>query len=437
MSAWRVSSLGLWCLVLSIIVLTAGRAASAKTELEFWHAQPGANGQRLVELVHRFNASQTQYFVKDLYNRAGGGALQSVIAAYRAKRSPHVALIPDAGTQVMLLSGAIVPVSQLLQDHGTALEGRSFLEPIKACYVKDGLLNAMPMSPTVQILFYNRDAFRRAGLPLRPPSTFDEIEVAATRVMATGAAKCGLATAWPSPLIETLHAWNGQRVADQQDGMAGLSTTLLINGAFGTKLWETLLRWQQAGLYTYGGRSRQAELLFTSGQCAIVTTGAGLIGALETVKFDWGTGQLPRMVGYPPGASYVQGSALWVMKGHGPSEYRGVARFLEFVGRIEQQAWWHRSTGYLPVSQEALRQLRAEGWFAARPGYAPVLSHLEGGEGTASPRCLRIGNMAGVRDAIEAELEAVLAGHKAPKEGVDSAVRRSNDLLREFADLYR
>jgi sn-glycerol 3-phosphate transport system substrate-binding protein len=89
------------------------------------------------------------------------------------------------------------------------------------------------------------------------------------------------------------------------------------------------------------------------------------------------------------------------------------------------------------VSQEVVRRLRAEGWFAAHPGYLTVLRHLDGGEGIGPPRCLRIGNLASVRDAIEAELEAMLAGHKTPREGLDAAVKRSNALLSEFADLYR
>src|SRR4029077_10368974 len=132
------------------------------------------------------------YLVKDLFSRAGGGPLQAVVAAVRAKRPPHIALIPDTGTEVMLLSGAALPVSKVLRDEGLALEGGTFLEPIKACYLKDGQLNAMPLSPSVQVLYYNKDAFRRAGLnPNRPPSTFAELEVAATRVVASGAAKCG------------------------------------------------------------------------------------------------------------------------------------------------------------------------------------------------------------------------------------------------------
>jgi sn-glycerol 3-phosphate transport system substrate-binding protein len=37
-----------------------------------------------------------------------------------------------------------------------------------------------------------------------------------------------------------------------------------------------------------------------------------------------------------------------------------------------------------------------------------------------------------VRDVIDEELEAVWAGKKSPKEGLDTAVRRGNDLLRQF-----
>jgi sn-glycerol 3-phosphate transport system substrate-binding protein len=42
-----------------------------------------------------------------------------------------------------------------------------------------------------------------------------------------------------------------------------------------------------------------------------------------------------------------------------------------------------------------------------------------------------------VRDALEAELETVVAGSKTAKQGLDDAVKKGNDLLKEFAALYK
>jgi hypothetical protein len=42
-----------------------------------------------------------------------------------------------------------------------------------------------------------------------------------------------------------------------------------------------------------------------------------------------------------------------------------------------------------------------------------------------------------VRDAIETELENVLARKKSVQQGLDDAVAKGNEILREFASLYK
>ena len=60
-------------------------------------------------------------------------------------------------------------------------------------------------------------------------------------------------------MVEQMHAWHDQPFADQDNGFKGFATKLLVNGEFGVKVWDTLARWQKAGLYTYGGRLNKAE----------------------------------------------------------------------------------------------------------------------------------------------------------------------------------
>jgi sn-glycerol 3-phosphate transport system substrate-binding protein len=45
---------------------------------------------------------------------------------------------------------------------------------------------------------------------------------------------------------------------------------------------------------------------------------------------------------------------------------------------------------------------------------------------------VRAGNMSQVRDVIDEELEAVWAGKKTAKQGLDDAVKRGNDIIERF-----
>ena len=52
---------------------------------------------------------------------------------------------------------------------------------------------------------------------------------------------------------------------------------------------------------------------------------------------------------------------------------------------------------------------------------------------TANSQGIRLGNFVQVREAIEGELENIFAGKKSVKEGLDAAVAKSNEILKEFA----
>jgi sn-glycerol 3-phosphate transport system substrate-binding protein len=172
------------------------------------------------------------------------------------------------------------------------------------------------------------------------------------------------------------------------------------------------------------------------------------------VKFDWGTGELPHWgPPYKKATSIIGGATLWVLKGRPAAEYRGVARFLEFLARPEQQMWWHVNTGYLAVSNTAVRNLEQGYHFVNNPKQYTAFAQLTGlppappaalqekkgpppkpeRVATANSQGLRLGNFVQIRDVIESEMENVFAGKKSTKQGLDDAVAKSNTLLKEFA----
>jgi len=64
----------------------------------------------------------------------------------------------------------------------------------------------MAFNSSTPVLFYNKDLFKKAGLADKPPATWDEVEAAAKKLVASGA-KCGFGAAWPSwTLMENTHA---------------------------------------------------------------------------------------------------------------------------------------------------------------------------------------------------------------------------------------
>src|SRR5262245_41347649 len=168
-----------WSASLTLVAVLAGlpTPALARTDIHFWHAMTGQLGDAVETLVKQFNESQPDYEVKPLRKGTYAEALTSAIAAYRQKNPPHLVQVFDVGTQTMLLSGAVYPVFDLMRDQEVRIDWNDFIKPVTGYYMKDGKLYSMPFNSSTPILYYNKDAFKKAGLdPERPPRTWKDVE---------------------------------------------------------------------------------------------------------------------------------------------------------------------------------------------------------------------------------------------------------------------
>ena len=81
--------------------VTAGFAAPAfaqqRVEIQFWHAMGGVLGERVDEIVKRFNASQDKYTVVATNKGNYDEVINGTIAAYRAKKAPQIVQIYERG----------------------------------------------------------------------------------------------------------------------------------------------------------------------------------------------------------------------------------------------------------------------------------------------------------------------------------------------------
>ncbi|HTO11802.1 MAG TPA: extracellular solute-binding protein, partial [Candidatus Binatia bacterium] len=287
------------------------------------------------------------------------------------------------------------------------------------------------------------------------------VETFSKKVLAANGAKCGFTTDWPSwILVENMHATHDQPFATKHNGFDAVDgVELLINREFGQKHIAQLAAWQKENIFSYGGRAGTADPKFVSGDCAMYMQSSALIGGFtKSVQFDWGTGELPHWgAPYKKATSIIGGATLWVLKGKPQAEYRGVAKFLEFLAKPEQQMWWHVNTGYLAISNTAVRNLEQGYHFVKNPKQYTAFAQLTGLSptppaalkdkktapakpervATANSQGLRLGNFVQIRDVIEAELENIFGGKKTVKQGLDEAVAKSNALLKEFAATYK
>ena len=217
--------------------------------------------------------------------------------------------------------------------------------------------------------------------------------------------------------------------------MAGFDTKLQINSPLHVKHWTNLRDWAQKGYFSYGGRRNEAEARFYSGECAMLTSSSAAQANINrNAKFKYGVGMLPYYadVAGAPQNGLIGGASLWVMGGKSANEYKGVAKFLAFLSETDRQVEIHKKSGYLPITKAAYAKTKAEGYYKEFPYLETPLLELTNKEPTENSRGLRFGNMVQIRDVVSEEIEAALAGQKPAKDALDSAVTRSNQILRQF-----
>ena len=404
--------------------------AQAATELQWWHAMTGANNEMIEELTKEFNASQSTYKVVPVFKGTYPETLNAGIAAFRSKQPPAIIQVFDAGSGTMMAAeGAIVPAAEILQKGGFTFDKSQYLPGIVAYYSKpDGTMLSFPYNSSSPILYYNKDAFQKAGLNVdNPPKTWPEVFEAAKKIKTSGAAPCGMTSTWLTWIqTENFAAWNNVPYGTNENGLGGTDVKLQINAPLYVEHFQAIADLAKEGAFRYGGRTSEAKQLFTSGECAILTESSGGLGDIAKSGVNYGIGQLPYYEGHGPQNTIPGGASLWVFAGKADEEYKGVAEFFNFLSQTEIQAKLHQVSGYMPVTMAAYEETKKSGFYEKNPGRETPLLQMMGKAPTENSKGVRLVNLPQVRDILNEEFEAMLSGQQDAKTALDKAVERGD-----------
>jgi sn-glycerol 3-phosphate transport system substrate-binding protein len=339
----------LFALSLAGLIASIGTAQAA-TEIQFWHSMEGALGERVNALVKDFNASQSDYQVKASYKGNYGESMNAGVAAFRAGNAPDILQVFEVGTATMMAAkGAIQPVQEMSEKVGKPINPGDFLGAVAGYYSSnEGKLISMPFNSSTPVLYYNKDAFKKAGLDAeKPPKTWQELHEAAKKLRESGQ-ECGYTSSWPSwILLENFAAWHNIPFASENNGFGGPSARLQLDNPLFLKHLTFLADMSKDGSFSYGGRGDTANALFTSGKCGMFTGSSGnRANIIKTGEFEFGTSSLPYYsdVQGAPQNSIIGGASLWVFAKKSDDVYKGVTEFFHFISS--------RNTATIPTEGE-------------------------------------------------------------------------------------
>ncbi len=178
--------------------------------------------------------------------------------------------------------------------------------------------------------------------------------------------------------------------------------------------------------------------LFAGGTCSTIIASTASHAAVQTgAKFDWSAVELPYEKGATPKNSVIGGGALWALTGHSDAQYQAVAAFFNYLASVETQVWWHKATGYVPVTKAAYETAKAEGYYKTNP------TPRDRGDSAYAWHAVRTirwvseeGNSNQINVGIMEEMQAAMLGKKPVQTALDDAVARGNEILRRYEQLH-
>jgi sn-glycerol 3-phosphate transport system substrate-binding protein len=413
---------------------TATKAAAppGATRIEWWHAMSGTNGDAVNAIADGFNKSQTKCFAQAIFQGSYDDELNKLKAGMQSGDIPSVIQLYDLGTRLMYDLDMIVPMQDLIDKEKFNI---SDIEPnIMGYYSVGGRLYSMPFNTSNPILYYNKDAFKAAGLdPEKPPRTFAEVKDYAAKLTKKGAdgkvTQYGYSMAIYGWFFEQILAASGGLYLDNGNGRDALATKATFNSPEGIAILTWWKEMYDAGILgNYGRPTAETQKAFDAQQTAMmIESTAGLRARLTAAqgKFELGTGFLPRPNedAYKTSGTIIGGASLWIMKGRPAAEEACGWELVKFAVSPLSQAQWHVATGYYPVNKRGYEEQIDKDWRAKYPQFQTAIDQLHMAPNIRQTQGALTGVMPQARQEVENAIESVLLKNVSPKDALDTAAK--------------
>lgn len=401
--------------------------AKAPVNITFWHGMTEANEKALAALTDKYNASQTKVKVTLQYQGTYDQTLTKYIAAVRGGELPTLVQMEETAIQVMVDSKSTVPVAACIASD--AYDTADYSKALLGQYSVGNALVTMPFQVSNPVLFYNKAAFRRAGLdPDKPPTTLAEVLDASRKIVAAKATPKAFSLQGQAWYPEQWTSMAGEALVDNSNGRTARATKALLDGRGMTESFQWIETMQKEGLVKYVGRDEKltdALLAVAVEDVAMTISTSAALGSIYQQlplfpKIEIGVAPLPGPTG--SGGVTVGGGSLWIGN-KGTDEQKAAAwDYVKFLDSVDSQVAWHVATGYIPTRTSAATRSEVQQLWASKPGFKVAYDQLAkaatppGGGGPV------IGDYVGVRNAIEAAIETIVNGGAAA-----NAQRVAND----------
>ncbi|MER1940552.1 extracellular solute-binding protein [Castellaniella sp. FW104-16D08] len=422
------------CAAWTLAALVASGPAWAATDVPIWLSLDSHNTDAFESLVKAYNRSQSDVQVKVRSFDTPEALSQALDAAAKDKSLPALAQIGDSHTLEDISQRSYVQPFYTLQKSAPLKKVDWFVSSDNA-FIHDakGRLMAFPAMLEIPVMYYNQDAFKKAGIvPAIPQRTWMSLQGQLVSMANKGSRKCPLTSNLPVSInLENLAAVNNQLYASADNGLKAKGLPSFSFDVTYVRHLSLMISWVRSEIMVRPDAGTHSINRFANGECAVMMSSSGHIGQFnEQRKLHYAVSGLPY---YPevtkvPGNPFISGSGLWVMKSSKPVT-DATAAFLGWLAQPDHAAQWYQETGYLPLTKAAFDRTPAS--YYTDLGQWRNLVAVYAGRSAVTGQGFRIHNYPEIRTKFQQIINSALDGKQPAVTALNTATAEGNRMVRQ------
>jgi sn-glycerol 3-phosphate transport system substrate-binding protein len=284
----------------------------------------------------------------------------------------------------------------------------------------NGVQWAMPFSVSAPILYYNQNAFTKAGLnPNDPPQTLSQLLSDAKALKASGSGMGLVLDPWH---LETWLASANQLFVNNSNGRSARATKAVFNTKTADAIFSDLSQLVRSGDATTNpstgpdeydnllgiGSGKYGMTIDTSAALGTVTQ---LLSGGQYSNVKLGVGPFPVYSTSVQGGIEPGGGGVYISDKVPALDQAAAWTFVSYLMNTQNVATWAAGTGYIPVRKSSVQTATIQNEWATEPGYKIAYDEINDGVNSAATSGSIIGPYDNVRtDELNAEISMYTQG---------------------------
>ena len=337
----------------------------------------------------------------------------------------------EIGTMSMINSGKIKPIQEFIDADRYDMSGLE--ENIANYYSLDGKFYSMPFNSSTPVMYYNKDAFKAAGLdPEAAPATFEEVEEASKEIVKSNPEMKGFALQAYGWLWEQLLANQGALLLNNDNGRSDTPTEIGWTEEEGKSILEWVKHMVDDKTFAnYGTNGDNMVAGFLAGDVSMfLQSSASSRDVIDNAPFEVGIAFFPHPEAKERQGVVIGGASLWMIDGKPEAEQKAAWEFMKYLQTPEIQAEWHVGTGYFAINPAAYEEQVVKDAYAEIPQLKVTVEQLQSTKSSYATQGALMDMIPEGRKIMETALETVYNGGDVD-EAYNTAVEQYNAAIEQ------